>query len=108
MIIRENIKISDLVTMRIGGVARYVFEIDFESDLLGLKDDLEERGIKDWYFLGDGANTFATDSGFDGAIIINKLKGITVNEDGDEFEFIVDGGVEWDDFVLETTARGWC
>ena len=106
MIIRENIKISDLVTMRIGGVARYVFEIDFESDLLGLKDDLEERGIKDWYFLGDGANTFATDSGFDGAIIINKLKGITVNESGDEFEFIIDGGVEWDDFVLETTARG--
>lgn len=105
MIIRENIKISELVTMRIGGVARYVFEVEDESDLPKILEELNARNIKEWYFLGDGANTFATDSGFDGAIIINKMKGI--NSDGldDSVVFTVDGGVEWDDFVRETTAK---
>ena len=105
MIIRENIKISELVTMRIGGVARYVFEIEDESDLSKVLEELNARGIDEWYFLGDGANTFATDSGFDGAIIINNMKGIESEEKSDSVTFTVDGGVEWDDFVRETTAK---
>ena len=102
MIIRENTKISELVTMRIGGVARYVFEIEDESDITKILPELRARNISDWYFLGDGANTFATDSGFDGAIIINRMIGIKTEEN----RFIVDGGVEWDDFVRETTEKG--
>ncbi len=105
MIIRENIKISDLVTMRIGGVARYVFEVEDESDVSKILDELKKRNIDKWYFLGDGANTFATDSGFDGAIIICKMKGIVAKEDGSSIEFVADGGVEWDDLVAESTAR---
>ncbi len=105
MIIRENIKISELVTMRIGGVARYVFEIEDESDLPNILEELNARNVKEWYFLGCGANTFATDSGFDGAIIINKMRGIKSEEKDDSVVFTVDGGADWDDFVRETTLK---
>lgn len=107
MIIRENVKISELVTMRIGGNARYVFELENYNDALNLKTELESRGIEKWYFLGAGANTFATDSGFSGAIIINKSKNITVeNLETGKIKFIADSGVDWDVFVNKTIENG--
>ena len=93
--------------MRIGGNARYVFELENYNDALNLKTELESRGIKEWYFLGAGANTFATDAGFPGAIIINKSKNITVeNLETGEIKFIADSGVDWDVFVNKTIENG--
>lgn len=107
MIIRENVPISELVTMRIGGNARYVFELEKEMEIATAVEEMAARGIDKWYFLGAGANTFATDEDFDGAIIINKYSEIVVEErKNDEVKFIVGGGTKWDDFVNKTTEMG--
>ncbi len=106
MKIRENIPISELTTMRIGGNARFVFEVETEEDAFSLKNELEKYEIEKWYFLGRGANTFAKDTGFSGAIIINKIGGIEIEDLGNEVRFTVGGGVEWDDFIRETTKIG--
>lgn len=86
--------------MRIGGVARFVFEVETKDDIELIIPKLSELNIKKWYFLGRGANTFGIDEGFDGVIIINKIGGI---EDLGDGKFSVGGGVEWDDFVSKTT-----
>ena len=107
MKIRENIPISDLVTMRIGGNARYVFELEKELDIISAREKLEELGIEKYYFLGAGANTFATDEEFDGAIIINKYDKIETEElSGGKIKFTVGGGLKWDDFVNKTIELG--
>jgi UDP-N-acetylmuramate dehydrogenase len=107
MKIRENVPISELVTMRIGGVARYVFELEKELEILTIKKELEERGISKYYFLGGGANTFATDEPFDGVIIINKYSEIITEELGHGLiKFTAGGGAKWDDFVDKTTSLG--
>ena len=106
MKIRENVPISELVTMRIGGNARYVFELENISEVFELIPELEKHGIKEWYFLGAGANTFATDNGFDGAIILNKSSNIEVEDNGETVTFKVSGGTNWDDFVDKTIELG--
>lgn len=107
MKIRENVKISDLVTMRIGGPAKYVFELETEDDILVAREKLKELGLKNYYFLGGGANTFATDAEFDGAIILNKFSQIKPEKiDESHLKFIVGGGTKWDDFVDKTTELG--
>ena len=106
MKIRENVPISELVTMRIGGNARYVFELEDISEVFELIPELEKHGIKEWYFLGAGANTFATDNGFDGAIILNKSSNIEVEDNGETVTFKVSGGTNWDDFVDKTIELG--
>lgn len=107
MIIRENVPISELVTMRIGGNARYVFELEKEKEIAAAVEEMAARGITKWYFLGGGANTFATDAEFDGAVIVNKYSEILVEErKNDELKFIVGGGTKWDDFVNKTVEYG--
>ena len=51
MKIRQNVKISDLVTMRIGGNAKYVFELETETDILDARAKLKELGLKNYYLL---------------------------------------------------------
>mgnify|MGYP003419905932 CR=1 FL=1 len=48
MIIRENVSISELVTMRIGGNARYVFELNEKEDIKNLIPELKKHNIKDF------------------------------------------------------------
>ena len=107
MKIRENVPISKLVTMRIGGVAKYVFELNKELEIIKARSEFKARGLKKYYFLGGGANTFATDEDFNGVIIINKYSDITIEElPGKEVKFTVGGGCKWDDFVDKTTEMG--
>lgn len=107
MKIRENVPISDLVTMRIGGNARYVFELEKELEIVKARELCEEYGLSEYYFLGSGANTFATDDDFPGAIIINKYDEIVVEElPGNEAKFTVGGGANWDVFVDKATSLG--
>ncbi len=106
MIIRKNVPISELVTMRIGGTARYVFVLENSDDIKELIPELQNRQIEKYYFLGHGANTFATDEGFDGAIILNSISKISYREDGNDIYFKVSAGTDWDYFVDKTIELG--
>lgn len=99
MNIRENIPISTLTTMRLGGPAKFVIEIESAEECTEAFEFVKEKGLP-FYFLGAGANSLGLDAGFDGALIINKIKGIEVlQESENEFTVKVAGGEIWDDFV---------
>ena len=99
MIIRENIPISTLTTMRLGGNAKFVIEIERAEDCTEAFEFVKEKGLP-FYFLGAGANSLGKDAGFDGALILNKIKGIEIlKESENELEVKAGGGEIWDDFV---------
>lgn len=107
MIIKENIPLSTLTTMRLGGPARYVFEVTELKDIPEAFNFAKERNLPVW-ILGGGANTIATDAGFSGVVVINKIKGIEViSETSDEVVVRSMGGEGWDDFVEWTCSRGY-
>lgn len=107
MKIRENVPIASLTTMRLGGNARYVLEIEELKDIPEAYRFASEKNLPTW-IMGGGANTIGTDEGFDGVILLNKLRGIEViSETSDEVAVRAMGGEIWDDLVRFTAERGY-
>lgn len=105
MKILENVLISTLTTMRIGGVAKYVIEIETPEDIPEAYSFALEHNLPT-FILGGGANTIGHDEGYDGAILLNKIKGIRiVDEDDTSMTITGMGGEVWDDFVEYATEK---
>lgn len=98
--------ISELTTMRIGGPAQYVAEIENIDDLRKVYEFAMTKEIPVWV-MGEGANTIGHDEGFGGIIILNRLHGIEIiKEDNNSMAIRGMAGENWDRFVELTTARG--
>lgn len=107
MQIRENVPISDLTTMRLGGPARYLYEVQSRNDVLEAWNFAKQNDLPVW-FMGGGANTIGKDNGFPGVIILNKIKGIEIlAEVDDNLQIKAMGGEEWDDVVEFTCKKGY-
>ena len=65
MKIRENVPISELTTMRLGGAARYVIEIEEDKDLAEAYHFAAEKNLPT-YVLGGGSNVIGRDGGYNG------------------------------------------
>ena len=105
MKISENIPISTITTMKIGGPARYVIDIEKPSEIKEAYDFAEKNHVP-YYILGGGANTIATDKGFNGAIFRITVAGIFASHSGDETVITVGAGELWDNVVKFTTDLG--
>ena len=99
MNIRENVPISELTTMRLGGNARYVIEVEEDKDLAEAYHFATEKGLPT-YVLGGGSNVIGRDGGFNGVILVNKLRGIyVIDSDKDTIRLCAKSGELLDDFV---------
>lgn len=99
MQIRENVPISELTTMRLGSQVRYVCEVASRADITEAWTFAHEQNLPVW-FMGGGANTIGRDTGFNGVIILNKLRGIEILAETDnDLQLKAMGGEEWDDVV---------
>ena len=101
MRVNENILISSLTTMRLGGPARYVLEIEKPEDIPDAFGFAATYNLPT-FVLGYGANTIGHDEGFSGVIIINRMRGIT-EEPAQRIKIM--GGEYWDDVVAYACER---
>lgn len=107
MKIQENVPISKLTTMRLGGDAKYVIEIDELADIPEAYKFAKEKNLPIW-IMGGGANTIGRDEGFDGVILLNRLHGIEIiSQTADEVVIRAMGGEIWDDLVEYAAERGY-
>ena len=112
--IEENVPIRNLVTMRIGGPARYVITVTSKEEIPEAYQFAKEHNLP-VCVLGGGANTFAKDEGFNGVIILDRIMGISEvekpegenSEGGDIAYFKAYGGEQWDDLVTYVSERGY-
>lgn len=108
MKIRENVPIAKLTTMRLGGPARYVIDIESAEDLPEAYAFAAEKDLP-VYVLGGGSNIVGRDGGFDGVILVNHLLGmgeVAPEKDG-KIELWAASGEALDDFVRYSTKYGW-
>ena len=111
--IEENVMIKNLVTMRIGGPAKFVITVTEKEDIPEAYKFAKERNLPVWV-LGGGANTFSKDEGFEGVIILDRIMGISqIETPAGEKEkeevayFKAYGGEQWDDLVTYVSERGY-
>ena len=84
--------------MRLGGPARYVVEVETPQEVADAYGFAAQFGLPT-FILSYGANTLGHDDGFNGVIIINRMRGISEGRDGDNIILKVMGGEYWDNVV---------
>lgn len=105
MRINENILISSLTTMRLGGPARYVLEVERPEEVSDAYGFAKTYHMPT-FALGAGANTIGHDEGFSGTIIINRIRGIFEQTDPDGTTLKIMGGENWDAVVEYACNKG--
>ena len=98
----EGVYISSLTTMRIGGIARHVLEIENEKDI----PEAYKFASAYWYptyIISGGANTIGRDEGLDGVILLNRLRGFKDNNG----EITAMAGEDWDTIVNYACEKGY-
>lgn len=105
MIVRENVPLAALTTLRVGGAARYVASCTSEEDVREALVFAQEHEVP-WRVLGGGSNVLASDEGFPGVIIHMQIDRLAVVPDTDHVFVFAGAGVVWDDLVHAAAAEG--
>ncbi len=103
---QENVPIAELVTMKVGGLARFVLEIKQVKQLPAAYAFAREHGLPVWV-MGAGANTIGRDEGFPGLILISRLKGIKLRVAGGDLLISAASGEELDDVVEAACKKNY-
>ncbi|MFZ2205799.1 MAG: UDP-N-acetylmuramate dehydrogenase [Minisyncoccia bacterium] len=105
MEILRDYDLTSLNTFGISARARFFAEVASEEDFKELFSSTEFKE-NEKLILGGGSNVLFTKD-FDGIVILNKLKGIEIIEDGSESVLIKSmAGEKWHDLVIFTVERG--
>ncbi|HEY8460605.1 MAG TPA: UDP-N-acetylmuramate dehydrogenase [Blastocatellia bacterium] len=103
-LIQENIPLSPLTTLRIGGPARFFAEARDEEEMLEAFSFAERRSLP-LFILGGGSNALVADEGFPGLVLHMALKGVTWRDEGDRVIGAARAGEDWDGFVSQCVER---
>ena len=99
----KGFKLSDHTTLRVGGLATTVCEIQSPSDI---QDFVHEYGNQDFFVLGGGSNIVAPDHEIKTPIAYMQLVNSSAKTDGDFIEINAGSGMSWDDFVADAVDQG--
>lgn len=104
--ISENVSLQPYNTFGIEAKTRFMAEVQSVDDILSvLKDETVHQLPR--LILGGGSNILLTQD-FDGLVILNQIKGISVIEKGDDSVLIEAGSGEvWHDLVIHCVKNGW-
>jgi len=93
--------------MRLGGTTRYLAKIKSLNDCVQALKYAATRGLP-VYVLGGGSNVIGRDEGFEGVVLLNKLRGLEViAESENEIVIRAASGEEMDALADLTVKRGW-
>ena len=99
--VEENHPLAPLTTFNVGGPARYYVSVRSQADFIEALNFAKSRRIP-IFILGGGSNILVSDSGFDGLVIRNRIRGVSSRTEGDYSCVHAGSGEDWQDFV------DWC
>ncbi|RJQ28579.1 UDP-N-acetylmuramate dehydrogenase [Candidatus Parcubacteria bacterium] len=98
---RENVPLSEFVSYRIGGPARYFFEFKAIDELKNALREARKRGLR-LFVLGGGTNLLVDDAGFDGLVLKPGLKDLKK----EDTRFRAGAGLLMENAVAYATREG--
>jgi UDP-N-acetylmuramate dehydrogenase len=108
MTIQENVPLSPLTTLQVGGTARYFAELKLEDDVRQAVEFAKSRDLP-LFVLGGGSNLVIADAGWPGLVLRIARGGIKTQNaadgKGNSVLFMVGAGVNWDEFVAQTIVQ---
>jgi len=106
MEILNNISLADYTTMRLGGPAKYLVDVHSKIELQNTLKWAKSHNMPT-VTIGGGSNVLFTDEGFDGVVIVNKIKGFeTIERDDAGVTIKIGAGENWDLVVKRSVEMG--
>jgi UDP-N-acetylmuramate dehydrogenase len=103
---RAGVPLAPLTTLRIGGAARRMADVEREDDVVAAVRDADSRG-EPLFVLGEGSNVVVGDDGFPGLVARMAIPGVKAHRSGDRVVVDVGAGEGWDAFVARSVQEGW-
>ena len=106
MFIQDNVPLQAYSTMRLGGKAAYLSEVNDHQDVPKLVAWAKERNLP-IIIIGEGSNIVWNDAGFPGLVLVNRLLRFeTYDLDENSTYVTVGGGEDWDSVVGRSVDLG--
>lgn len=106
MEIQKNIALSNYSTMKLGGYASSLVEINNATELIEALNFSKQNNLQT-LTVGQGSNIIWRDEGFNGLLIVNKIKGFDIISEDDSSTYITIGAGEiWDVVVGRCVKMG--
>lgn len=104
--IKENVSLAPLTTFKVGGNALYFVEAKTSEEVIEALQFAAQNKLPVFVF-GGGSNILVSDEGFNGLVIVVKIKGIRHEKNGDTVVARVGAGEDWSQFVEFAVSQGW-
>ena len=104
--IRENYPLSIHTTFGIGGSARYFAVAESEDEVVEALEFAKERSMP-IFTLGGGSNVLISDAGFDGLVVLDRIKGFKSRREAEEAVVYAGAGEDWQDFADRCIGSNW-
>ena len=99
MEMRTDISLKKYTTMQLGGKARFMAAASTADDVKNIYKEASTKGLK-VFVLGGGSNVITHDEIFNGAVLLNRIKGFDiVSDDGENVVIKIGAGENWDEMV---------
>jgi UDP-N-acetylmuramate dehydrogenase len=103
----DSTPLATRTTLRLGGPATEMVEVDSESDLVDVVRRADESG-RPLLVLGGGSNLVVDDAGFEGLVVAVRTRGIEVGSHARDAATVrVAAGEPWDELVAAALQEGW-
>lgn len=107
MQIQKDVALSDYSTMRLGGTTKHLVEVTTKDELIEAVNWAKRQNLP-IIMIGSGANIVWKDQGFDGLVLVNKIRGFQMTGEGQDIAYVTVGAGEvWDQVVEQVVAKGY-
>lgn len=104
MLVRADVSLASLTTLRVGGRAARLVEASTRGELV---DVMRGEGRDGCLVLGGGSNLVVADAGVDVPVIAVRTTGVVVDVVAEHVLVDVAAGEPWDALVARCVAEGW-
>ncbi len=106
MYLLQNVPLSSYSTMRLGGPARYLTEVNNRNEVAEALQWADAQKLPA-IMIGTGSNIVWTDNGFPGLVLVNKISRYEIQpEDEENYYITAGGGDNWDELVAKSVSAG--
>jgi UDP-N-acetylmuramate dehydrogenase len=106
MRVRNDVPLAPLTTLRLGGPAAHMVELEREQDVVDAVHEASARG-EPLFVLGGGSNVVVADEGFPGLVVHMATRGVDVRGESGRVVVDVAAGEDWDSLVARAVVEGW-
>lgn len=106
MEIKQDVSLSNYSTMRLGGKAAYLCQINSRNELTEALAWASDKKVP-YMMIGTGSNIVWKDAGFPGLVMVNRIMGYEpFKEDEENYYITVGAGENWDSVVKRSVEAG--